>query len=269
VLAHSAELSGGCSGEATFRLEAGCPSREFCALYETRRSPGTNARVEALQAYFGGSGSSRRGWRSACCSQTTQAACCTGRRLREIAPGASALPEWLFRELHGQVGDQVPENQSPCCCQLALPEAELLEAAAGRVDGGAAAGDRSALSSTAQAEAGASSTGRVCPPGQALLFNKLLTRWPAGWVCRTGLVDTGRWRGWRPRRAEIAQRLMGGWSASATPSAPCSPADGGGGGRRVGLSFSSGQPPDPAQLEGWGSSPLAGGSGSGTASRAV
>jgi len=118
--------------------------REFCALYEQLdRSPGTNARVEALQAYFAAVDPADGAWALSLLLGKRRKRLLTGRRLREIALAASALPEWLFDDCHGQVGDSA-ETIALLLPQLALPEAELIERPLAEWMGGAAAGDRSA-----------------------------------------------------------------------------------------------------------------------------
>ncbi|NQV10969.1 MAG: ATP-dependent DNA ligase [Cyanobacteria bacterium] len=224
--------------------------REFCALYEQLdRSPGTNARVEALQTYLAAVDPADGAWALSLLLGKRRKRLITGRRLREIALAASGLPEWLFDDCHAQVGDSA-ETIALLLPQLALPEVELIEQPLAEW-----MGERlpaiAALEAAAQAEA-VLSTWAGLPPGQAFLFNKLLTGGLRVGVS-TGLVTRGLARVAGLEDAEIAQRLMGGLEPSAESFrallAPLAEAGAVPASRPYPFFLAS--PLDPAQLQGW------------------
>ncbi|CAK6695400.1 ATP-dependent DNA ligase [Synechococcus sp. CBW1107] len=224
--------------------------RDFCALYEQLdRSPGTTARVSALEAYLRAVDPADGAWALSLLLGKRRRRLITGRRLREIALAASALPEWLFDDCHAQVGDSA-ETIALLLPQLTLPEAELIERPLAEW-----MGERlpaiAALEPAAQARAVLEAWASL-PAGQAFLFNKLLTGGLRVGVS-TGLVTRALARVAGLEEAEIAQRLMGGFEptadafrnllapAAAGAAAPASRP----------FPFFLASPLDPAQLESW------------------
>jgi len=89
--------------------------REFCALYEQLdRSPGTNARVEALQAYFAAVDPADGAWALSLLLGKRRKRLLTGRRLREIALAAQLCPNGCSTTATARWAT-VPKP-SPCCC---------------------------------------------------------------------------------------------------------------------------------------------------------
>ncbi|CAK6691284.1 ATP-dependent DNA ligase [Synechococcus sp. CBW1107] len=224
--------------------------RDFCALYEQLdRSPGTTTRVAALEAYLRAVDPADGAWALTLLLGKRRKRLITGRRLREIALAASTLPEWLFDDCHAQVGDSA-ETIALLLPQLALPEAEPIERPLS-----AWMGERlpaiAALEPAVQAEAVLHAWASL-PPGQAFLFNKLLTGGLRVGVS-TGLVTRALAGVAGQDEAEIAQRLMGGFEP--TPDAFRSLLAPAAEGSAVPASrpfpFFLASPLDPAQLEGW------------------
>ncbi|MCT0217462.1 ATP-dependent DNA ligase [Synechococcus sp. CS-1329] len=224
--------------------------RHFCALYEQLDgSPGTGARVAALEAYLGAVDPADGAWALSLLLGQRRRRLITGRRLREIALAASGLPAWLFDDCHAQVGDSA-ETIALLLPQLALPEAEPIERSLAEWMGQRLPAI-AALEPAAQAEAVLGAWASL-PPGQAFLFNKLLSGGLRVGVS-TGLVTRALARLAGLEEAEIAQRLMGGLEPTAKAfSALLAPAAAG---AEVPASrpypFFLASPLDPAQLQGW------------------
>jgi len=184
----------------------------FCALFETLdRSSGTNARVEALLAYFSAAPAADGAWALALLLGKRRKRLLTGRRLRQVCLQAAGLPEWLFDACHAQVGDSaetiallLPDLNLPPAAPLELPlhrwMAERLPALA-------------ALEAEAQAQA-VLQIWAALPPEQVFLFNKLLTGGFRVGVSG-GLVSRALARLAGLEEAELAHRLMGGFEPSA------------------------------------------------------
>jgi DNA ligase-1 len=181
--------------------------RDFCALYELLdRSPGTTARVAALETYLRAVDPADGAWALTLLLGKRRRRLITGRRLREIALAASALPEWLFDDCHAQVGDSA-ETIALLLPQLTLPETEPIERPLAEWLGRwlpAIAALEPAAQARAVLEAWAS-----LPADQGFLFNKLLTGGLRVGVS-TGLVTRALARVAGLEEADIAQRLMGG-----------------------------------------------------------
>jgi DNA ligase 1 len=80
--------------------------RRFAALYSALdASGGTNARVAALVAFFGGSEPADAAWALHVLLGKQGRRLITGRRLREMCLEGSPLPDWLFDDCYAHVGD--------------------------------------------------------------------------------------------------------------------------------------------------------------------
>jgi len=228
------------------------------------RSPGTNARVEALQAYSRQWHPSRRAWALSLLLGNERKRLLHRKALRGNRPGASALPEWLFDDCPRPVWADSCRKPSPCCCPSWRCRSRADRAAGwGRVDG-----ERlpaiAALRFTPRLEA-VTSTCAGSAAGQAFLFKQACSPVGLRGGCGPqGLVDTGpaRLAGLEEQRSPSGSWVPGA-PAPRLPR-PARPAltEGGGGCGRVGPIPSFWPAPSiAAQLEGLGSSPLAGGSG--------
>lgn len=224
--------------------------RDFCALYEQLdRSPGTRARVTAVEDYLRAVDPADGAWALTLLLGKRRKRLITGRRLREIALAASALPEWLFDDCHAQVGDSA-ETIALLLPQLKLPTSEVIERPLAEWMGQQLPAI-AALEPAAQAEAVLHAWAGL-PPGQAFLFNKLLTGGLRVGVS-TGLVTRALARLAGLEEAEIAQRLMGGVGTTAEAFlALLAPAlDGAAVPASRPFPFFLASPLDPAQLAGW------------------
>ena len=80
--------------------------RRFADLYSALdASSGTQARVDALVAYFSGVDAADGAWALHVLLGKQGKRLITGRRLREICLADSTLPDWLFDDCYAQVGD--------------------------------------------------------------------------------------------------------------------------------------------------------------------
>ena len=80
--------------------------RRFADLYRALdASSGTQARVDALVAYFSGVDAADGAWALHVLLGKQGKRLITGRRLRQICLEGSPLPEWLFDDCYAQVGD--------------------------------------------------------------------------------------------------------------------------------------------------------------------
>jgi DNA ligase-1 len=78
----------------------------FCHLFQILdQTPGTEAKVEALHAYFQACSAEEAAWAIHVLLGRQKRRLITGRRLRDICLSGSAWPPWLFDECHRQVGD--------------------------------------------------------------------------------------------------------------------------------------------------------------------
>jgi DNA ligase-1 len=162
--------------------------------------------VSALEAYLRAVDPADGAWALTLLLGKRRRRLITGRRLREIALAASALPEWLFDDCHAQVGDSA-ETIALLLPQLTLPETEPIERPLAEWLGRwlpAIAALEPAAQARAVLEAWAS-----LPADQGFLFNKLLTGGLRVGVS-TGLVTRALARVAGLEEADIAQRLMGG-----------------------------------------------------------
>ena len=122
--------------------------RRFAALYTALDgSGGSNARVEALVAYFSEVGAADAAWALHVLLGKQGKRLITGRRLRQICLEGSPLPEWLFDDCYAHVGDSaetiallwrqlapespdVPAESDPASAPLRSWMEQLLPAAA-------------------------------------------------------------------------------------------------------------------------------------------
>ncbi|MEB3321299.1 MAG: ATP-dependent DNA ligase, partial [Synechococcaceae cyanobacterium] len=193
----------------------------FCTLFDQLdRAAGTGERVEALADYFARVPAADAAWALRCLLGRQRRRLISGRRLRQICLQGSDLPEWLFAECHGQVGDSAET------IALLWGSAD----APGRRDGEAAAGtppdpgplhrwmerilpELAALQPEAQAEA-VQRVWNTLHPRQLLVLNKLLTggfRLGVG----QGLVVRALARLSGLEESLLHHRLMGGFDPSA------------------------------------------------------
>jgi DNA ligase-1 len=78
----------------------------FCNLFQILdQTPGTEAKVAALLAYFQACSAEEGAWALHVLLGRQKRRLITGRRLREICLTGTAWPPWLFDECHRQVGD--------------------------------------------------------------------------------------------------------------------------------------------------------------------
>jgi DNA ligase 1 len=186
--------------------------RRFADLYSALdSSSGTQARVDALVAYFSGVDAADGAWALHVLLGKQGKRLITGRRLRQICLEDSPLPEWLFDDCYAQVGDsaetiallwaQVGAGASePLHHSLHAWMEQLLPAAA-------------ALEGDAQAEA-VRHLWRGLSPAELLVANKLLTGGLRAGVTQ-GLVVRALARLSGLEEAQLQHRLMGGFKPSA------------------------------------------------------
>ena len=193
--------------------------RRFAALYTALDgSGGSNARVEALVAYFSEVDAADAAWALHVLLGKQGKRLITGRRLRQICLEGSSLPEWLFDDCYAHVGDSaetiallwrqvapetpdVPAEGDPAGAPLHYWMEQLLPAAAG-------------LESDAQAEA----VRRLwwgMTGGELLVANKLLTGGLRVGVGQ-GLVLRALAQLSGLEEALLQHRLMGGFRPSAS-----------------------------------------------------
>ena len=197
--------------------------RRFADLYSALdASSGTQARVDALVAYFIGVDAADGAWALHVLLGKQGKRLITGRRLRQICLEGSPLPEWLFDDCYAQVGDsaetiallwaQVGAGASePLHHSLHTWMEQLLPAAA-------------ALEADAQAEA-VRHLWRGLNPAELLVANKLLTGGLRVGVAQ-GLVVRALARLSGLEEAQLQHRLMGGFKPSAAAlTALLAPAD--------------------------------------------
>ena len=202
--------------------------RRFAALYSALDSSGgSNARVEALLAYFQSSAPQDAAWALHVLLGRQGRRLITSRRLRQICLAGTGLPEWLFDDCYAQVGDSAEtiallwQQRSP-----AGPEAEAAAAAAIALE---AFGDPAAeplhrwmeelLPAAAQLEheAQAAAVRRLwqgLTPSELLVANKLLTGGLRVGVGQ-GLVLRALARLSGLEESLLQHRLMGGFQPSA------------------------------------------------------
>jgi DNA ligase-1 len=78
----------------------------FCHLFQILdQTPGTEAKVAALLAYFQACSAEEGAWALHVLLGRQKRRLITGRRLREICLMGTTWPSWLFEECHRQVGD--------------------------------------------------------------------------------------------------------------------------------------------------------------------
>jgi DNA ligase 1 len=186
--------------------------RRFADLYSALdSSSGTQARVDALVAYFSGVDAADGAWALHVLLGKQGKRLITGRRLRQICLEDSPLPEWLFDDCYAQVGDsaetiallwaQVGAGASePLHHSLHAWMEQLLPAAA-------------ALKGDAQAEA-VRQLWRGLSPAELLVANKLFTGGLRVGVAQ-GLVVRALARLSGLEEAQLQHRLMGGFKPSA------------------------------------------------------
>ena len=198
--------------------------RRFADLYSALdASSGTQARVDALVAYFSGVDAADGAWALHVLLGKQGKRLITGRRLRQICLEESPLPEWLFDDCYAHVGDsaetitllwaQVGAGASePLQHSLQHWMEQLLPAAA-------------ALEGSEQAEA-VRQLWRGLSRSELLVANKLLTGGLRVGVAQ-GLVVRALARLSGLEEAQLQHRLMGGFKPSAaTLTALLAPADG-------------------------------------------
>ena len=198
--------------------------RRFADLYSALdASIGTQARVDALVAYFSGVDAADGAWALHVLLGKQGKRLITGRRLRQICLEESPLPEWLFDDCYAHVGDsaetitllwaQVGAGASePLQHSLQHWMEQLLPAAA-------------AQEGSEQAEA-VRQLWRGLSRSELLVANKLLTGGLRVGVAQ-GLVVRALARLSGLEEAQLQHRLMGGFKPSAaTLTALLAPADG-------------------------------------------
>ena len=198
--------------------------RRFADLYSALdASSGTQARVDALVAYFSGVDAADGAWALHVLLGKQGKRLITGRRLRQICLEESPLPEWLFDDCYAHVGDsaetitllwaQVGAGASePLQHSLQQWMEQLLPAAA-------------ALEGSEQAEA-VRQLWRGLSRSELLVANKLLTGGLRVGVAQ-GLVVRALARLSGLEEAQLQHRLMGGFKPSAaTLTVLLAPADG-------------------------------------------
>ncbi len=198
--------------------------RRFADLYSALdASSGTQARVDALVAYFSGVDAADGAWALHVLLGKQGKRLITGRRLRQICLEESPLPEWLFDDCYAHVGDsaetitllwaQVGAGASePLQHSLHTWMEQLLPAAA-------------ALEGSEQAEA-VRQLWRGLSRSELLVANKLLTGGLRVGVAQ-GLVVRALARLSGLEEAQLQHRLMGGFKPSAAAlTALLAPADG-------------------------------------------
>jgi len=198
--------------------------RRFADLYSALdASSGTQARVDALVAYFSGVDAADGAWALHVLLGKQGKRLITGRRLRQICLEGSPLPEWLFDDCYAHVGDsaetitllwaQVGAGASqPLQHSLQHWMEQLLPAAA-------------ALEGSEQAEA-VRQLWRGLSRSELLVANKLLTGGLRVGVAQ-GLVVRALARLSGLEEAQLQHRLMGGFKPSAAAlTALLAPADG-------------------------------------------
>ena len=191
--------------------------RRFAALYTALDgSGGSNARVEALVAYFSEVDAADAAWALHVLLGKQGKRLITGRRLRQICLEGSPLPEWLFDDCYAQVGDsaetiallwrqlapeaaQAPEGSDAAAAPLHSWMEQLLPAAA-------------ALEGDAQADA-VRHLWRGLSQAELLVANKLLTGGLRVGVGQ-GLVLRALARLSGLEQALLQHRLMGGFTPS-------------------------------------------------------
>ena len=196
--------------------------RRFADLYSALDAS-TQARVDALVAYFSGVDAADGAWALHVLLGKQGKRLITGRRLRQICLEESPLPEWLFDDCYAHVGDsaetitllwaQVGAGASePLQHSLQSWMEQLLPAAA-------------ALEGSEQAEA-VRQLWRGLSRSELLVANKLLTGGLRVGVAQ-GLVVRALARLSGLEEAQLQHRLMGGFKPSAaTLTALLAPADG-------------------------------------------
>ena len=198
--------------------------RRFADLYSALdASIGTQARVDALVAYFSGVDAADGAWALHVLLGKQGKRLITGRRLRQICLEESPLPEWLFDDCYAHVGDSA-ETISLLWAQVGAGASEplqhslqhwmeqLLPAAA-------------ALEGSEQAEA-VRQLWRGLSRSELLVANKLLTGGLRVGVAQ-GLVVRALARLSGLEEAQLQHRLMGGFKPSAAAlTALLAPADG-------------------------------------------
>ena len=198
--------------------------RRFADLYSALdASSGTQARVDALVAYFSGVDAADGAWALHVLLGKQGKRLITGRRLRQICLEESPLPEWLFDDCYAHVGDsaetitllwaQVGAGASePLQHSLQHWMEQLLPAAV-------------AQEGSEQAEA-VRQLWRGLSRSELLVANKLLTGGLRVGVAQ-GLVVRALARLSGLEEAQLQHRLMGGFKPSAaTLTALLAPADG-------------------------------------------
>lgn len=198
--------------------------RRFADLYSALdASSGTQARVDALVAYFSGVDAADGAWALHVLLGKQGKRLITGRRLRQICLEESPLPEWLFDDCYAHVGDsaetitllwaQVGAGASePLQHSLQHWMEQLLPAAA-------------ALEGSEQAEA-VRQLWRGLSRSELLVANKLLTGGLRVGVAQ-GLVVRALARLSGLEEAQLQHRLMGGFKPGAAAlTALLAPADG-------------------------------------------
>jgi len=192
--------------------------RRFAALYTALDgSVGTNARVEALVAYFSEVDAADAAWALHVLLGKQGKRLITGRRLRQICLEGSPLPEWLFDDCYAHVGDSA-ETIALLWRQLAPEAAE----APGGSNASAAplhSWMEQLLPAAAALEADAQAVAvrhlwRGLSPAELLVANKLLTGGLRVGVAQ-GLVVRALARLSGLEEAQLQHRLMGGFKPSA------------------------------------------------------
>ena len=196
--------------------------RRFAALYGSLdASSGTNARVEALVAFFAASEPADAAWALHVLLGKQGKRLITGRRLREICLEGSPLPDWLFDDCYAHVGDSA-ETIALLWRQVAPADSDEAPGIAGQPNWAAAPLQRwmeellpaaAALEGAEQAEA-VRLLWQGLEPAELLVANKLLTGGLRVGVGQ-GLVLRALARLSGLEEALLQHRLMGGFRPSA------------------------------------------------------
>ncbi|MCX5927800.1 MAG: ATP-dependent DNA ligase [Cyanobium sp. LacPavin_0920_WC12_MAG_63_22] len=198
--------------------------RRFADLYSALdASSGTQARVDALVAYFSGVDAADGAWALHVLLGKQGKRLITGRRLRQICLEESPLPEWLFDDCYAHVGDSA-ETITLLWAQVGAGASEPLQHSLQHWMEQLLP-DAAALEGSEQAEA-VRQLWRRLRSCELLVANKLLTGGLRVGVAQ-GLVVRALARLSGLEEAQLQHRLMGGFKPSAAAlTALLAPADG-------------------------------------------
>ena len=197
--------------------------RRFADLYSALdASSGTQARVDALVAYFSGVDAADGAWALHVLLGKQGKRLITGRRLRQICLEESPLPEWLFDDCYAHVGDSA-ETITLLWAQVGAGASEPLQHSLQHWMEQLLP-DAAALEGSDQAEA-VRQLWRGLSSSELLVANKLLTGGLRVGVAQ-GLVVRALARLSGLEEAQLQHRLMGGFKPSAAAlTALLAPAD--------------------------------------------